>query len=253
MDPTIDGLELGNLRSDDQGALSLVLNTKTGEYKFIPIPYQKSYLNFEKHDITFTIEKDGSVRGTDTITLRGRLSHQIRRILRTGEHANKFYQSVIAQVFPGSTLITGVSSDPLDITKPLSITLTMDASALLTMENGKMRLKIPDQILPPKLVKLKERILPMDLGIKSEYETSVKIELPEKSNISYFPADYAVENSCFDVVRKSEKSEGYLTIQTKYVKECTLLEAKTYPEFRKSALEVIKRQNDHVEIENAER
>ena len=47
-DPTTDALDLGNLRNDDQGAVSLVLEPDTGRWQFVDIPYQSPDLEYSR-------------------------------------------------------------------------------------------------------------------------------------------------------------------------------------------------------------
>ncbi|HEY2744276.1 MAG TPA: transglutaminase domain-containing protein, partial [Polyangia bacterium] len=56
MDPTSDGLDMGNLRSDDQGAASLVLDPDSGHWDFVDIPYQAADLQFDRHKIRIDIK-----------------------------------------------------------------------------------------------------------------------------------------------------------------------------------------------------
>ena len=114
-----------------------------------------------------------------------------------------------------------------------------------------MRLKIPDRVISPKLVKLKKRTQPLDLGIKSLYTTEVTVELPKNRKAIYIPNTYSVDGGCFTVTREN-KSSKEIRIKTIYRKECTIITPENYTEFRNSALKVISQQNDHVEIEKIE-
>ena len=63
VDATTDGLDVGSLRSDDQGAWSLVLDPKKREgYQFIQIPYRSPAEQFERSVVSIAV--DGKVSNT---------------------------------------------------------------------------------------------------------------------------------------------------------------------------------------------
>lgn len=246
MDPTVDALEIGNLRSDDQGATSIVMDPDTGRYEFMDIPYQTPAINYEKHKISYKVDKTGKVELNDSMEIRGGTSSAIRKILRTKEHADKLFQSLAASEFQGAKLIKASNSEIEDIWKPLTIDLTADASNLLSDQGDKMRLKLPDEIIDSQSVKLTERKLPLDLGIKRTYKSTTEVELPKGSAIEYIPPDFSFNYKCFSVSRKGQKSGVKVTITDEYTKECTIIPPEEYVQFKKAVQDVVNRQEDYI-------
>ena len=91
LDPTTDGLDLGILRNDDQGALSLVLNPETGNWAFIPIPYQEASEQWEHYNLDIEIAGAKAAEAKMNLEVRGMGASKIRKVLRSQEQADKFY------------------------------------------------------------------------------------------------------------------------------------------------------------------
>lgn len=246
MDPTVDLLEIGNLREDDQGVESLVMDVDTAQWRFIPIPYQPSELNYERQDIALTVSPDGSVAARATLTLRGNTSSYVRQTLRTPKEADRFFQGLVNKLFQGGTLTGAEHGDIEDIERPLTITIKADASNLLLKQDDQKRLRIPLDILRADMIKLAERVLPMELGIPSLMEVTVSVSLPPKAKVLSAPEKFRSDGPCFSVERTAQGDAKALTVTTRYRKECTVLKPADYPAFRTAAQEVVSRQEDYI-------
>jgi len=246
MDPTVDLLEIGNLREDDQGVEGLVMDVDTAQWRFIPIPYQPAELNQERQDIALTVAPDGSVAARATLTLRGNYSSYVRQTLRTRKEADRFFQGLVNRLFQGGTLIGAEYGDIEDIERPLTITLMADASNLLVKQGDRKRLRIPLDLLRADMIKLAERILPMELGIPALTEVTVTVSLPPKAKVLSAPEKFRSDGPCFSVERTAQGGPNALTVTTRYRKECTMLAPADYPAFRAAAQEVVSRQEDYI-------
>lgn len=246
MDPTVDLLEIGNLREDDQGVESLVMDVDTAQWRFIPISYQSPELNYEKQEIALTVSPDGSVAARATLTMRGNNSSYVRQILRTRKEADRFFQGLVNRLFQGGTLIGAEYGDIEDIERPLTITLTADASNLLLRQEDRKRLRIPLDLLRADTIKLAERILPMELGIPGLTEVTVSVSLPPKAKVLSAPDKFRSDGPCFSVERTAQSDATAVTVTTRYRKECTVLTPADYPAFRTAAQEVVSRQEDYI-------
>ena len=94
IDPTTDGLDIGNLRGDDQGALSLVIDPKGNGFEFIAIPYQAPELQYDNHEILMKVTGPEKVVATDKITMRGGNAESVRRVLRNRAYSEKFFEQL---------------------------------------------------------------------------------------------------------------------------------------------------------------
>ncbi len=246
MDPTVDLLEIGNLRSDDQGVESLVMNIDTAAWAFIPIPYQPAAFNYEKQEISFKVGANGVVTVKAVVTLRGSASSFVRRVLRTQKEAEKLFQGLVNKLFQGGSLLNAESSDIEDIRNPLTLTVEADVSNLLQTQDDKKRLRIPLDILKADLVKLTTRTLPMELGIKGIMSSAVTVELPTKAKVEFYPKGFKTVGSCFTVERGTKADKNMVNLLTVYTKECTVIDPADYPAFRTAVQDVVSRQEDYI-------
>src|SRR6185437_5167889 len=71
IDTTTNGLDIGNVRTDDQGALSLVIEPESGRWQFVPIPYQSADIEYVKHDLKVDLSDPDKAVGHDHFEARG--------------------------------------------------------------------------------------------------------------------------------------------------------------------------------------
>ncbi len=250
VDPTVDLLEIGSLREDDQGTTALVLDVDTGEHKFMDILFQKPEMNFQKYERTYTLSEDLKLKVKDDIKLRGGTSSMFRRILRTKDIGNKAFQRLANNLFKGGVLIDYKHSDIEDITKPLSITFNAEVSNLVTVQQDEARIKMPEQIVSTSFVSMEKRKLPLWTGIPSIYNIDIKFSIPDDMEFSSIPEDFKVSYKCFVISRTSKMDENGkdLHISYKFKKNCTEISVPDYPEFRKAVLDAIQKQNDFITV-----
>ncbi len=246
MDPTVDLLEIGTLRSDDQGAMALVMDPDTAAWRFLEIPYQPPAFNFEEHDTLFTVSESGTVTVRSQITVRGPTSSSIRRTLRTQRDADKLFQGIVNSLFRGGTLIKAEHGDIEDISKPLTLVIEADVSNLLSTQEGGKRLLIPASLIGASTVKLTSRALPMDLGVKGYMTMATRVQLPPKAKVTALPQAFTTTGPCFTVERTVSAAGSVVTMKTTYTKECTVLPPEAYPVFRTAVQEVVNRQEDYL-------
>ena len=55
-DPTVDALDLWNLREDDQGSAALVLNPSSGKWTWLDIPFQAPEYKLQRWKAEVDIE-----------------------------------------------------------------------------------------------------------------------------------------------------------------------------------------------------
>lgn len=244
MDPTVDLLEKGNLRRDNQGATALVLDWKTGDFHFKKVPYQKAELNFQKINALYTISENNTVSISGVFTTRGRISSSLRRAFRTEGRGRKIFESMISRIFKGATLESYETSDIEDITTPLKIGFKADASHLATKLDNEYHYRIPHRILSGKTINLRERTLPLELGIHSMYHINTEIIIPEDFSISRMPGSYKTKHSCMDISRKVSFKNNRITILEGYKQTCSKVDTEDYPSFRKTVQEVLSHTGD---------
>ena len=252
VDPTVDLLEIGSLREDDQGVTALVLDIDSGDFEFRDIPFQKPEMNFQKYERSYTLSKDLKLKVKDKVKLRGGTSSMFRRVLRTKDVGNKAFQRLANSLFKGGVLIDYDHSDIEDISQPFSISFSAEISNLVTKQKDETRIKMPEQIVSASFVSMEKRKLPLWTGIPSIYDININFSIPENMEFSSVPEDFKVTYKCFVISRSSKMDEKGETLNISYnfTKSCTEIPVSDYPEFRKSILDVIQKQNDFITVKN---
>ena len=148
LDSTTNGLDVGNLRGDDQGATSLVLGSGDKDFQFLQIPYQSAELEYEKHHLSIDLKDPATARANDKIDVRGNLAASFRQQVRNPEGAKKLYHSLSDRLFSGTTLLTGDADRAQDITTPLVVHLDTDVTNAVQRDGSEGRFTIPLQFPP---------------------------------------------------------------------------------------------------------
>lgn len=238
LDPTTDGLDIGNLRSDDQGALSLVLDPDNGGYSFIPIPYQgPEFQRFETSMSVQLVDSDTASAEIST-TLRGTVAERFRQVLRNDEQASILYQNLTNQFWNGARVKSAEARDHQSIWHPLSLHIDADISGALQTQDKRVRLQIPPILSLDGFTRLESRKTPMRLGVPETVRASLKFELPAGSKIIQQPGRIQTEHPCFSFKQNVRRSGRNLEVDFNYTRTCTDLTPAEYAGFREKAIEV---------------
>jgi tetratricopeptide (TPR) repeat protein len=246
MDPTTDGLDMGNLRADDQGALSLVLDPVGGKHFFKRIGYQNPDHQVETHSIQIKIASPTEAVVRDSISVRGTTASKMRQVLRNPEVAERLYQGLANTLFAGSTLQSGKSSDHSDIYNPLKMELAIDAQGAITKEDGGHRLRLPSSFSIARSGSLTSRKMPLRFAAPSRVIFDIEAEIPKGTRFVHLPSDFTVNHTCFSVQRKTTAKGRMATIHYEFVRTCTRVEVEDYPAYREKVQEVVARGVDHI-------
>jgi tetratricopeptide (TPR) repeat protein len=234
VDATTDALDVGSLRSDDQGAWSLVLapNKPDAAAEFMQIPYRAAADEYQKSDVAIRVESD-EVKATDRIEMRGSLASELRRVLRNPAYAKKAEEGLVATLFPASTMVSAKNGDPSDVWHPITLTLEIDASKALEKNGTSRRLRLPSNSSGlDRLVALTDRKLPLRLGIEQSVETKVSVELPPGSQVVELPQDFEESTTCMKIRRKSAARGSHVDSTVTVVRTCSDVSPGEYHAFR---------------------
>lgn len=246
MDPTVDLLEIGSLRQDDQGATALKLDPETGLYEFMEIPFQNAEFNYQKHDRVYSFSENYKLTVNDSITMKGDTSSSFRQVLRTKDSGNKLFQRLTNTLFKGGVLEKYDHSDIEDITKPFSINYSADVTNLVSQSDNKIIISLPEQIVNASIVSMENRLLPLWTGIPSNYEINAKFKIPSGLKIETVPSSIDIKNHCLVISREVSTNADEVQIKSIFLNNCNEISTKDYPEFRKLILDVIKKQNEYL-------
>ncbi|MGZ3438953.1 MAG: transglutaminase domain-containing protein, partial [Polyangia bacterium] len=232
LDPTSDGLDMGNLRGDDQGATSLVMDPESGRWEFVEIPYQAPDLQFDRHKIRIDVKSPTEALATDEVVLRGMVAMGVRHLLRNEGMAKKMYEALSSMLFPGTTPRNAKVAPKEDTWEPVTLALDIDVSSTMQPEDESWRMRLPGQFELARVMDLKTRETPLQLGPLSSSRYEVETTLPEGYKIVHAPKDYSVEHACFVLKRHALADARKLSVQIDYRRTCAEISVRDYGEFR---------------------
>ncbi|MEP7120022.1 MAG: transglutaminase domain-containing protein [Byssovorax sp.] len=231
LDTTTNGLDIGNLRSDDQGATSLVIDPKTGTFEMLPIPYQDPELERVTHTIAVDLSDPAKAHARDQLEVRGDAASRLRRTLRSGESAKKAYQAISESLFAATTLLSGTTEHDQDLTRPLAVTLDIDLASAVQADGARSRLDLPFLFPLGGEATLATRKLPLLLP-RGTRTVAITAELPEGQEVLHAPGDLDVKHPCFSMRRTTVAAGRKVTITTELRSSCARVAMDEYPAFR---------------------
>ena len=245
IDTTTNGLDIGNSRVDDEGALSLVIDADSGKWEFIPIPYQPADLEFGRHRVKVDLSDPRKAIAHDHYEARGGTAQSLRVALRNKEGAKKFYQGLSDKLFAGTTLVSGKAEHDQDLTRPAAVDLDIDLNAALQPEDERYRLDLPLFFPIGHAATLAERKLPLALwrGVQA---FELDAELGEGQEVFHLPPDFEVKHPCFSIERRSEVKGRHLTTKSTYRNACAEIAPADYPAFRVAVQKAVARSQDNL-------
>jgi tetratricopeptide (TPR) repeat protein len=238
LDPTTDGLDVGNLRQDDQGAIALVLDEEGPGYRFIPIPYQGPEVEYWRQTIRVQITSPTAASAADAISARGTMAQSFRTLLRNSEVANKSLQQMASALFTGAILQKRSAERPEDLWHPIELDLTLDISNAIRSQGDDWRLYVPASWPDFNAADLAIRHTPIRFGPSGTTSTHVEIELPEGFRVVTAPPSFQVEHRCFSAKRTTHTDGRNIDVSFDYTRRCPRVEVDDYPEFRKAILDL---------------
>jgi len=234
-DPTTDGLDIGNLRRDDQGATSLVLNPRDDSWEFREIPYQAPDLRYFRYTIEVDIEGRDTATANAEIRARGDIAGVLRRRMRNAEEATNLYEGLATQLFDGSRVTTSQAENEDDIVAPLKIELSLDVSDSIRPEGQSHRIQVP-QITPLRgMSRLESRHTPIYMGAPFERHMDITYRLPRGGRVVRMPDTVEVEHECFTATQRASRRGRSVRVRTTYVQRCPEISVEQYPEYRQMA------------------
>ncbi len=232
IDNTVDALDVGNLRWDDQGASSLLLDPKSGEFRWLDIPHQgPSYERFDQQ-IAISIDASGAAKMTDALTLRGTSAAAARKTLRSEVQAQKFYESLVSYLFPRATLTHGSAAQPESIDHPLVINTEADLSSSISAEGEELRLRLPSAFSLQHSVALATRKTSLDLATEKSSTFQIDATLADGLRLKTPPKSMAMKSACFEVSREVSQKGNALSVLDRFELRCAEIPVADYPAFR---------------------
>ncbi|MGF1465016.1 MAG: transglutaminase domain-containing protein [Sandaracinaceae bacterium] len=235
MDPTTDGLDMGNLRSDDQGALSLVLDPDDGGYTFMRIPYQDPSKQFFGCDVDVDVATGESATAQARCRVRGMVGSTFRQVMRNDEQAAQLRQNVANTLFNGASLLAGEERNIDDTWSPVEIDLSLDVSPTIQVDGAERRVRVPSSFPLSRLTRLETRRTPLRLGPPESSRWRVTVQAPPRGRVARAPRSFEVEHPCFTMSRQTVERAQRVELTMTFERTCTEIAPDDYPEFRRLA------------------
>lgn len=232
LDPTADGLDMGNLQPVDQGALSLVLDPESGAWEMMPIPYDAPELSETRLVLRADIKSTTEARLEGTLTARGGMAMGLRHTLRNKTAAEKAMQAFASRLLPGVTLGHSEWPPEEDTAKPLAIKLEMDASRAIQAEEDHFRFPLPHLVDFAAAAALEHRETPLRLGVPEVWSDTVAVTLPEGFAFLHTPGDFTITHPCFSAQGRSTTAGAARTFSFTFRRTCSEIAVEDYGAFR---------------------
>ncbi len=235
MDPTTDGLDMGNLRADDQGATALVLDPDSGEWAFHDIPWQPPEMTYYRCEIAVSVTGEETATADTDCRIRGTVASMFRRAMRNEERATQVRQNVAHAMFAGASVTESETEHLDDIVEPIDMHMVLDAASALQAHGSEHRMRVPAPFALGGLTRLERRRTPLHLGVLDSSRWAVTFEAPAGGRITRVPEDFTIEHDCFRVSRRSQLRGRTASVTVDYSRSCPEVSPEAYPEFRRQA------------------
>ena len=248
-DPTVDALDIEVLRHDDQGTLSLVLDTAKDSHYWKSIPYQGAEMDYTLTDTALTVKADGSASGEMELTSHGRLGSLLRRGARNPQRFGQLMQQQVGRTFPGARLTGHTPVQIDDVYRPAKVRLALQAPTLGRREGTELRLEIPIAWSPQEYFSLPDREHPVLLGTPRVLRWKVSFDLPAGAKIRRVPDAVKVESRCLSLTRSVTAEEGKLTAVQEVQITCERIPVAEYAAHRAQSEKMLRGMAEEVVID----
>ncbi len=235
MDPTTDGLDMGNLREDDQGATALVLNPTDGAWEFLDIPYQDASRQSFGCTVEVSVATSEQAQARARCQARGSSGSSIRRTLRNAERGRQLYQGIANMLFAGARVNEASAQHADDIWHPVELSMDLDVSAAIQPQGEHHRMPTPFAFPLAAQTRLERRSTPLRLGAPEAGRWEIAYEVPNRARIVRTPDDFEVRHACFSVSRRTTTRGRRATVSIEYQRTCTEVSPEDYVELRRNA------------------
>ena len=246
-DPTVDALDVDLLRQDNQGTWAFVLDLRGG-YKWRQIPFHSPEKDYVKKKITMNLLKNGNCLAEILITAKGRIGAVIRRAARNREKITQLMQRIANQLVPGAKMKDWRIIEAIDVAKPASIIIQIEAQTFMRCEKNELRFKMPKNWFPSHLFSLAKRKHSLMMGVPHTIEMEVEFILPEGAKFRRIPKSKKIASDCLSFARSFLKTKGGLKVKEILIGFCERISAKDYPAVRDEIDKIIQLQEEEVVV-----
>jgi hypothetical protein len=246
-DPTVDALDVDLLRQDNQGTWAFVIDLRGG-YKWRLIPYHSPEKNYVNKKITMNLLKNGNCLSEIFITAKGRIGAAIRRAARNREKITQLMQLIATQLVPGAKMKDWRIIEAIDVTKPASIIIRIEAPTFMRCEKNELRFKIPKNWFPGHMFSQAKRKYSLMMDVPNIREMEVEFIIPEGAKFKRIPRSKKIASNCLSFTRNYLRTKGCLKVKETIIGFCERIFAKDYPTVRREINKIIQLQEEEVVV-----
>lgn len=244
-DPTVDALDIGHLRQDNQGTWAFVLDLKGG-YAWKRIPFHAAEKDYIKKQIVMNLLKNGNCSAEIIITAEGQNGAAIRRTARNPKNLTQFLQHAVSDLIPGAKMVSYQTIDVTDVTRPARIEIKIEVSTFVRREEDELRFKIPKDWRPKNLFSLAKRNHPLVLHAPGTQYLEIDFILPEGVELKRIPDSRAVRTNCLSFERSFFAKKGQVKVKQSFSTFCERIPVEDYPVLRDEIDKIIQLQEEEV-------
>lgn len=249
MDATTDGLDLGNLRDDDQGALALVIDPRTERYQFIRVAGQGPEMQVYRESVAIDLRSAVAATAAVSIVARGTAASQIRLDARNTEVLRQLREETVAGLFGAGAITASDIRNHDDILRPVELDLTVDVGAALQANGRDVLVPLPTALPEGEEMMLAARQTPLRLPPPETRELRFALRLPRGARVPDPPLEVAVEHPCFTMRRSVTSTGAALLVNDAFRRTCTEVAPADYPALRRAYQQAMTQLDDSITVE----
>jgi tetratricopeptide (TPR) repeat protein/transglutaminase-like putative cysteine protease len=250
-DPTADALDLGVLPQADAGAMSLVLDPKTGQHAWRQIPLQPPEANETRFKTELRLAADGTGQGQMEVTAQGQFGAMLRRTARNSEQLTQLLQNWVSRSFSGGNAGSATLLNTTDLRRPAAIRMPFQAPNAGRREGATMRVKTPVSWPLREVFSLPTRKHPLYLGAPMALSWSYEVSLPAGHTVKKLPDPGRIEARCIALDRQVRQEPGRVVVDQRISVRCETVDIAEYPQHRTKVEEMTRLLEDDLVLESS--
>ncbi len=245
LDATAEFLDLDNVRSDDQGALALVVD-KTA-HEFIRIPFQPAERSVVRLEVDLDLSpKDRAGAGTFSYRATGVTASMMRRMAANRGAVKKGVRGIFGVMFYEDGAVSDHEvGDPNNLDRPFVLKGAFQSPGMVQWSEAGVQVRMPSLLSRFRYGKWEKRNLPLFLQVKNRVEVRLKVRLAADTRASFKDkkgaGSYRVQHPCLDFSEETTQ-EGQVVTRTQRLSfTCEAVTPEDYPRFKEAWDNIIRR------------
>jgi len=238
MDATYRTLDFATTPAADQGVDVIV--SRPGAPFVDKIPVQGPETNVHEMKVSFAPAADGTVTLELDMRATGNFAGSFRAgaMEMTADKARQWLEGMLAETYPGATLVEQAISGREDNNLPMGVRLKASIPKAIQSSGTGLTFEVrkPFGISTFDYFNLPKRRFALDLGYLREYSTRFEVQLPAGMQPAGLPRNVMHEDDFLKLERLSQVENDRLVTEYKLVVKALIIPADRYPAAREAFL-----------------